>query len=94
MKKKKNMVKPLYTILLLYEDVCNPESDVELEDYLAYLDRTSLLYIGAGYDEIYHTIKGLKFLKDTATHRIVKSSVFHMIGVLDEKDKEAAKRGV
>lgn len=87
----KKLIAPIYKILLLYEDVMSDESNVCEADYLKYLDRLYVRYLGYGEREIYDTIKGLNTLGVAASHDIVKASVFHMIDLMQ---KGAIKNGV
>lgn len=84
--KKTNLVSPLFKILLLYEDMIDENSDVTMEDYLAYLNRIGVRYLGIGEHEIYQSIKGLEALGEESNKRIVKSVVFHMISIIKRRD--------
>lgn len=87
----KKLIAPIYKILLLYEDVMADGSDVHEADYMKYLDRLYVRYLGYGEREIYDTIKGLYTLGASASHATVKSNVFHMIDLVE---KGAIKDGV
>lgn len=87
----KKLIAPIYKILLLYEDVGSKDSDVREIDYMKYLDRLYVRYLGHGEKEIYDTIKGLYTLGASASHDTVKASVFHMIDLME---KGAVKNGV
>jgi len=84
--REKNIVKPLYMILLLYEDVNNENSNIQIEDYLGYLDRISIEYLGMGKNNIYYSLQGLKSLGKEVSHKTVKSVVFHMINEIKKGD--------
>ena len=75
----KNIIKPLYMILLLYEDINKEESNVKVDDYLSYLDRISIEYLGMGKDKVYYSLQGLKTLGLEVPHKVLKSVVFHLI---------------
>ena len=78
----KNLIKPLYRILLLYEDAVNEKSKIKEEDYLKYLNRISIKYAALDND-VYDYIIGLYNLGLKVSHDNIKSVVFHMIGLLD-----------
>lgn len=80
----KKLIAPIYKILLLYEDVGAEGSDVREADYMRYLDRLYVRYLGYGEKEIYDTIKGLYILGASASHNTVKASVFHMIDLIEK----------
>ena len=75
----KNIIKPLYMILLLYEDINKEESNVKVDDYLSYLDRISIEYLGMGKDKVYYSLQGLKTLGLEVPHKVLRSVVFHLI---------------
>lgn len=53
-----------------------------MEDYLAYLKRIGVRYLGLGEHEIYQSIKGLERLGYESDKRTVKAVVFHMINIV------------
>ena len=73
---------PLYKILLLYEDVLEPTSNVTEDDYLTYLDRISEYYLGAAKMDIYRYIRGLRSAGVNLEKSTVKSIVFHICGLV------------
>ena len=73
---------PLYKILLLYEDVLEPTSNVTEDDYLTYLDRISAYYLGASQMDVYRYIRGLRSAGINLEQSIVKSIVFHICGLV------------
>ena len=73
---------PLYKILLLYEDVLEPTSNVTEDDYLTYLDRISADYLGAAKMDIYRYIRGLRSAGVNLEKSTVKSIVFHICGLV------------
>lgn len=79
---------PIYKILLLFEDTQNEASNIKEQDYLNYLDRLSVRYLGYSNIEIYQTIRGLYLLGSEAHHDTVKRAVFHIINLVQ---KEAAQ---
>lgn len=80
----KNLISPIYKILLLYEDVNNPNETVTEAEYLKYLERLYIRYLGYGNREIYETIKGLSTLGTSISHAMLKSSVFHLIDLIEK----------
>lgn len=76
-------IKPLYHILLLFE-ACE-RKEISEADYLAYLNRISVQYLGMGEYEIYHSILGLKELGCQASHKSVKSICLHMTNSIKER---------
>lgn len=79
-----NLISPIYKILLLYEDIHNPKESVTEVEYLKYLDRLYIRYLGYGNQEIYETIKGLSTLGTNISHGSLKSSVFHLIDLIEK----------
>ena len=73
---------PLYKILLLYEDVLEPTSTVTEDDYLTYLDRIGMYYLGATQMEIYRYIRGLRSAGVNLDKSTVKTIVFHICGLV------------
>lgn len=83
--KQKELISQIFKILLLYEDVLNSNSNVTEKDYLSYLNRIYIFWLGANREDIYNIIKGLQTLGITAEHKTVKSMVFHIIDVLQKR---------
>lgn len=81
---KENIISPIYKILLLYEGIEDINSSVTKEDYLAYLDRLYVRYVGKDEQEIAQTLRGLYLLGVEASHQTVKRAVFHMIDLAEK----------
>ncbi len=79
---KTKMIKNIYKVLLLYEDVQNPDTLVSEADYLSYLNRMYVLF--SKNNEIIQYLNGLIRLGTRATHTNVKASVFYMIKIIDK----------
>lgn len=75
----KQIISSFFKILLLYEDVNNPRSEVTEQDYITYLNRQYVRFLGSGVSEVYNLIKGLQTLGMSAEHSVVKTIVFHLI---------------
>lgn len=84
---KKDMIKPLYRILLLYEDVESGKFETTVDEYKAYLSKIGVRYIGAGYKDIYDMIKGLIYLGMNIKHDDVRSIVFDMIDIIKKGEQ-------
>ena len=82
----KQLISSIYKILLLYEDVKDVRSEIKEEDYLAYLSRIYIRFLGRNNSEICDTIKGLITTGMSLTHKQIKSSVFHMIEVIERNE--------
>lgn len=80
---KSKEIDSLYKILALYEDVENEQSNITVDGYLSYLDKLYIKWLGIGNAEIYNTIKGLWTLGKDVEHHRVKSTVFHMISLVE-----------
>lgn len=74
----------IFKILYIYEDAINENKEVSEHDYLTYLDRLYIKYLGKDNEEIYATLKGLHKLGIKASHKSVKSVVFHLIDLLEK----------
>lgn len=74
----------IFKILYIYEDAVDENKEVDESDYLAYLDRLYIKYLGKGNEEVYATLKGLHKLGLKASHKSVKSVVFHLIDSLEK----------
>lgn len=83
--KQKEIISQFYKILLLYEDVFNDNSSVTENDYLRYLNRIYIYWLGANKENIYNILKGLYSLGLNAKHETVKSMVFHMIDLVEKE---------
>ena len=81
---KKELIAQIYKILLLYEDVLDKNSTVQEQDYLAYLDRLYIYWVGADCEDVYNIIKGLRTLGLNVEHQTVKSMVFHVISIMEK----------
>ena len=81
---KKELISQVYKILLLYEDAIDINSSVCENDYLGYLDRIYVCWVGIGNKEVYYIIKGLKSLGLEAEHQTVRSMVFHIINIIEK----------
>ena len=86
---KNDKTAPLYKILLLYEDVFEPTSNVAENDYLTYLDRISTYYLGSAQMEIYRYIRGLRSAGVNLDKSTVKTIVFHMCGLVKGGEQDA-----
>lgn len=84
----KELITAIYKILLLYEDMGKPNSNVTEDDYRRYLDRLYIRFTGLENEEVTSSIRGLYFLGTEADHASVKSMVFHLIDVLEKEGKE------
>lgn len=80
---KKEAIKLIYKILLLYEDVINKDSVVTEEDYESYLERIYVRFLGKT-PEISETIYGLKTVGFKLTQPKIKSIVFHLISLIEK----------
>ena len=85
--KKKEMISQIFKILLLYEDVYKNDNNITEKDYIGYLDRLYVYWLGVGSSEIYNILKGLRILGINANHKIVKSMVFHTINLIEKGDE-------
>lgn len=74
----------IYKILPMYEDAVN--SPELFDNYMAYLSRIHIRYMGYGNKEIAESIKGLIELQDCVDHHDVHRVVFHMISLLEKED--------
>ena len=77
----KERIAGIYKILLLYEDCLNAQSDVSEMEYIAYLNRLPIRYVGIN-KEIAETIDGLREYGIEIEHDRLKQVVFHMIDLL------------
>lgn len=77
----KDLIQSIYLVLLLYEDVLDSNNNVELKDYLAYLKRQSVRFLGIN-QEVSETLQGLYILGNDIDHKTVKSIVFHLMNIL------------
>ena len=81
---KKELISAIYKILLLFEDVADQNSNITEQDYLKYLDRLYIRFKGRNNIEIPDTIKGLIILGVDLPKESVKSTVFHMIELIEK----------
>lgn len=79
---KRELINSLFAILGLYEDIFKPNKEVTEKDYLAYLRRKYVQFVGRGETEIADLLKGLEKLGCEVSHEVLKSIVFHMIGLV------------
>lgn len=68
---------PLFVILLLFEDMI--KNQITESDYIGYLNRISVEYLGKNETEIYNYIVGLSKLGSNIEQQQVKSIVFHLL---------------
>ena len=85
---KSRLISAIYKILLLFEDIADPNSKITEQDYLKYLDRIYIRFKGREDEEITDLIKGLIKLHNQLTQVEVKSVVFHMIEVVEKEESE------
>lgn len=78
-----NKIASIYKILVLYEKI--DDSEESINSYLNYIDRLYVYWVGVGKEEIYEILKGLWKLRKEATHKTVKSMVFHMIDIIKKE---------
>ena len=83
MTEKIGMIKSIYKTLLLFEDISDINSEVTESDYRSYLNRMFVLFSGKN-NEICEYLNGLIVLGGTATRETVKSTVFHIIKLIDK----------
>lgn len=81
---KKQLISQIFKILLLYEDAIAQEDGITKDDYIGYLDRLYIYWLGIGCSDIYNIIKGLKALELNVEHKVVKSMVFHIINLIEK----------
>lgn len=79
-------ISALYKILVLYEEVIDDKSPINIDSYLNYIDRLYVYWFGIGKEEIYSILKGLWKLGANAGHKRVKSLVFHMIDIIKKQE--------
>lgn len=79
---RKQKIASLFKILPLYESVVKQDGEIKAEDYLTYLDRVSIEYLGMGEDSIYNLLKGLRETAFSLEVKTVRSIVFHMTNML------------
>lgn len=72
----------IFNILVQYEKI-GVDPEVTEETYLRYLERMYVWYVGYGNDEIIIALKGLMKLGLEANHYMVKTTVFHIIEILN-----------
>lgn len=79
---KKQEIGSIFYILVQFEQMFEPETDVTEETYRNYLDRINVWYLGKGNEDIGYAIEGLKKLGKSAEHETVRRIVFHIISLL------------
>lgn len=79
---KEKRIGELFNILIQFEKISEPDSNVNEFTYKGYLDKLVIWYLGYGNLEIANYIKGLQELGKDADHDSVRRTVFHMISVL------------
>ncbi len=80
-------INEIFNVLVQYEKIFEEDSSVTEETYKRYVDRLYTWYYGADYEEIYNLLKGLYNLGQKATHQNVKSTVFHIIQLLQRGEE-------
>ena len=83
---KEKRINEIFNILIQFEKISDPNSNVTENTYRGYLDRMDIWYIGYGNQEIATCIEGLYKLGASARHESVRRSVFHMIDILNKED--------
>lgn len=78
-------ISAIYKILVLYEELMNNKSPINIDSYLNYIDRLYVYWFGIGEEEIYGILKGLWKLGINAGHKRVKSLVFHIIDIINKQ---------
>ena len=76
----------IYKIRPMYEGVLETKDERVLNDYLAYLGRVYIRYLGYGNNEISDSIKGLIRMQNEVSQEDVHRVVFHMISLLKKED--------
>lgn len=80
---KRQRIDDLYKILIFFEKVEDPNSKIDKESYLKYLDKLYVVYRGYDNEKIYEPINGLRKLGVDIEHDLVRSIVFDMIRVIE-----------
>lgn len=80
---KRQRIDDLYKILIFFEKVGDPNSKIDKESYLKYLDKLYVVYRGYDNEKIYEPINGLRKLGMDIEHDLVRSIVFDMIRVIE-----------
>lgn len=78
----KQQIDEIFNILIQFEKIGNPLSNVTEDSYRNYLDRLNVCYLGYGRADIACAIKGLGELGASAQHDTVKRIVFHIIDTI------------
>ena len=84
MSRKQQRINELYYILVQFEKI-KTDPEVTEQSYLSFLDRLYVWYTGYGNSDILLGIEGLRKLGASASHDMVKTSVFHMIDLLNKE---------
>lgn len=82
---KEKKIGELFNILIQFEKISEPNSNVNEYTYKGYLDKLYIWYRGYGNMEIANYIRGLQELGESADHDSVRRTVFHMISVLKKE---------
>ena len=82
---KSKEISAIYKILILYEELSENKSPINIDSYLNYIDRLYVYWLGIGEEEIYYILKGLWDLGANAGHKRVKSLVFHIIDIINKQ---------
>lgn len=72
-------INEIFNVLVQFEKISELESGVTEDTYKRYVDRLYVYYMGDGNEEVYNLLKGLYELGANASHKVVKSTVFHII---------------
>lgn len=83
---KKQRIDSIFYILVQFEQMFEPETDVTEESYRNYLDRVNVWYLGRGDEEVCYAIEGLKKLGKKAEHDTVRRIVFHIISLINKEE--------
>lgn len=83
---KKQRIDSIFYILVQFEQMFKPETDVTEKTYRNYLDRINVWYLGKGNEDIGYAIRGLKKLGKKAEHDTVRRVVFHIISLINKEE--------
>lgn len=73
----KEDISKLWLILVNFEKAV--QDVIKEDDYLQYIERVYVYFLGKNQPEIYNSIKGLQQMGLGISHRSLKSIVFHLI---------------
>ena len=82
---KNKRIASIFKILVQFEKIGEPDSEVTEDSYKNYLDRLNVWYVGYGNDEITYGLEGLRRLGSKADHSTVRRAVFHIIDILNKE---------